>query len=397
MLSALSHREFRFLLSSDLATHIGHWVQQIAKGWLVYELTESPLQLSLVAIFSNISMLIWSPIGGALADRIERRTLLIGSQLLMMGLALMVAFLVLTDAIEVWHIYIAAAMNGAFFAINTPARQSMSYDIVGREHLANAVALTSLGSSSMRVVGPSLGGVLLATVDVEGAFFMQAVAAMTAMALAAMIHGRFRPSGGRERVSFRESLLTGLRYARTDRTIAMLLIFGLIAAVLAWPYIALMPAYTSEVLGLGATGFGFAMAATGAGAMVAALVIAATNLPRKGIILIVAQFGSGILLMLLAVTSIIPAGMAILVLLGTATTAQSALNQTMLQMNVQDEYRGRVLSLLMLTFGLQPLGLLPVGAMSERYGIEVGIFILGAVLASLVAAVSLFAGRVRRL
>ena len=101
--------------------------------------------------------------------------------------------------------------------------------------------------------------------------------------------------------------------------------------------------------------------------------------------------------MLLAVTSIIPAGMAILVLLGTATTAQSALNQTMLQMNVQDEYRGRVLSLLMLTFGLQPLGLLPVGVMSERYGIEVGIFILGAVLASLVAAVSLFAGRVRRL
>lgn len=394
--NALAHRDYRYLQAGSLSSQMGQWVQQLGQSWLVYHLTGSPLQLTLVAFFQGIAMLVLAPVGGNLADRLDRRKLMMSSQSCMTLVASLLFVLVATDAIRVWHIYLTSFISGALFSMNNPTRQTLVYDLVGREDLPNAIALNSVCMNTTRVIGPSLGGVLLSSVGVEGTYLGQAVGALFALWTTFMVRGgqrRTRPQSA----PFLEGMTSGFRYVRRDRTIATILSLTVLSAVLGWAYVQLMPAYSAEVLGLGKTGYGFLMTAVGVGSMASALALVAVDIRRKGIVLLGALLGIGLLLIALGFSSAVPFSVPILALLGACTASTLTLTQTMMQMNVQDEYRGRVISLHFFSFGLQPLGTLPAGAIAEHLGVGTAMIVLGATMTALATPFALLARRVRSL
>ena len=394
--SSFAHRDFRYLLTGTFLTQVGQWTQQIGQGWLVFELTESTFQLGVVVLFLGGAMLIFAPIGGALADRYDRTRLMFISQGFLMSAGLLLAILVVTDLIVLWHIYLASFMTGASFAVNGPARQSLVYDIVGERDLANAVALNSLAMSSMRVVGPSIGGAMLGTVGVEGTFFFQPGCYVGGMILALML--RIRPKGSMHRPPFLRSLADGVRYARANRTILLLLVTSTVSALFGMAYIHLMPAYAGDVLDLGGSGFGYLMMAQGVGGMIGAgAIVYAGDLPGKGRVFMLAIALMGGLLLVLAGVPVIPIAVLSLVGLGVGSTLVFSLGNTLIQLNVDDEYRGRIMSLYFMTFGLQPLGVVVFGGLAELLDLRISFALLGAIVLSAVAAIAVFSPRVRSL
>ena len=397
MLGSLSNRDFRYLQGSNLATQLGQWVQQIGRGWLVYQLTASPFQLGLVAFFSGFAMVVSLPFGGFLSDRFDRRRLLAISQVLLMAIAVAMAVLLYTDTIQLWHLYVTALLSGGVSSINNPTRQAMVHDIVGTKDLPAAVAVNSVTMNSMRVLGPSLGGVLLSSIGVGGTYMIQAVGFVAALMATLMIRPTHQTFDNKP-ASVVSSFTTGVKYARSDLTILMVLVIAFFSAMLAWPYLQLMPAYTTSRLGLGETGYGLAMAAVGLGAVIGSFFVAASAEGRhKGIILLVSFILTGVLQMLLGLSSIVALSVLLLLGVGTMTSVHSSLNQTVLQLNVKDEYRGRVLALFYLGFGLQPIGTLPAGTIGEHLGVHWAIFALGATMTLAGVCIALMSARVRRL
>ena len=397
MFRALRHRDFRYLQGGQFATHMGQWIQQLGKGWLVYQITESPMQLALVAFFQGMAMLFSSPIGGLLADRFDRRRVLYGSQGTLMVVALIVALLVITDVVQVWHVYLAALVSGAGFALNSPSRQSLVYDLVGKEDLPNAIALNSVSMNTTRVLGPTLGGVLLAVFGVEGTFLAQAGGYAVALLALVMMRGGSGTAHVTERVPMKESLVSGFRYVRRNRTIAVVLVGGFIGVILGWPYVYLLPALATETLGAGEKGLGIMMGAVGIGAIVGALYIAGSDGGHRGRQMLGAFLATGAGLVLLGIASGLPVALVILACIGLCNAISMASSQMLVQLNVEDQYRGRVISIYFLGFGLQPLGVLPAGAISEAFGVQVGLLVMGITMIVVMTGIILLMPRLRSL
>ncbi|MCL0102247.1 MFS transporter, partial [Dehalococcoidia bacterium] len=260
-------------------------------------------------------------------------------------------------------------------------RQAIVYNIVEKEDLPNAVALNSVVANATRIFGPALGGVLSQVIGVDGAFFFMAGCYVIGIATLTKI-GSAPPDRNSTGESFARSLVSGVQYAKKDRTVGLLLILGILAAILAWPYLQLMPAYTEEVLGVGRTGLGYAMASVGAGSVVGALYVAATasKLGKKGTVMVAGLIANGVLLVGLAFADSYVIAICILVMMGLVNAVHMSLNQILVQLNVQDEYRGRALALHFVGFGLQPIGALPAGAIGEIWGIQAAFLALGIAL-----------------
>lgn len=398
MLRALAHRDFRYLQAGTQASQLGSWIQMVARGWLVYQLTGSPFQLGLVTFFQGLATVVATPIGGTLVDRVDRRRLLVISQVALTTVALALAVLIAMQRIQLWHVYLSAFLTGGFFSINQPARQAMVYDVVGREDLANAIALNSITMNAARVIGPSLAGVLLAATGVQGAFFAQAGCLVIAAWTTVMMRRDQQSIQPRQKPPFFREMATGVRYAAKDRTVASLLLISLAAAVLAWPFLSLMPAYSSEVLNQGSAGYGFTMAAVGVGAVGGALfIVFASDVGWKGKLLLISLIGNGIVLIALGAHLPFALIMALLILTGVFNAIHMAINQTLIQLHVADQYRGIVSALHFLGFGLQPIGALPAGAIAERWGVQAGVLVLGVALVVSVGVVALFSRRIARL
>ena len=357
--SSLGHRDFRFLITGTFLTQVGQWTQQIGQGWLVFQITGSTLQLGIVALFMGGAMLFFAPIGGALADRFNRTRLMFMSQSVIMSAALVLAFLVVTDVVELWHIYVGAFITGGSFAVNGPARHSLVFDIVGGRDLQNAIALNSLAMNSMRVVGPSIGGVMLSTIGVEGTFFFQAACYVGGMVTALMLRTRPKQTES-QRPPFFHSLVAGIRYARTNRTILLLLTTTTVSALFGMAYIQLMPAYAGDVLELGGGGFGYLMMASGVGGVMgAAAIVFMGEFQQKGRALLSAVALTGVLVLVLGAWPILGIVIVALIGLGIGSSLNFALGNTLMQLNVDDEYRGRAQGLLGI---LGNSGLRPVAA-----------------------------------
>lgn len=397
LFSALAHRDFRYLAAGNLAASMGHWSQSLGQGWLVYELTRSPFQLGLISFAQGVPMFVTSPVAGALADRLDRKWMVSASQMVMALSSLLLAMLVLTDAVRVWHLYCLSALSGVLFGVNSPPRQAMVFDLVGREDLRNAVALNSISQNSTRVLGPSLGAVFLGTVGVEGTFFLQSGSYWVALATILMI----RSSSNAQRTPrepFLGSLADGVSYARRDRTITALLLISFISAVLGWAYMSLMPAYAGKVLGLGGTGFGLLMTASGGGALLGAFGLMAlgnTTWQGKALLLALAVAGLGqVVLGSLETLSVI---VLTVMALGFSSALLMALNGALVQMVVEDEYRGRVTALAFQVWGLVPMASLAAGAVAQQVGVQPVVLFLGALVTGLTVVVAAAYPQVRRL
>jgi predicted MFS family arabinose efflux permease len=385
-LRAFRHDDFRRFFTAQLIAQIGSWMQTVAQSWLVLTLTSSPLLLGLIGTLQFGPILLFSIVSGALADRLPKKRLLIVTQAVLGGQALLLGALVYVGHVEYWHVAVLATGVGLANVLDGPARQSLVAEMVGRADVSSAISLNSACFNAARIVGPSIGGLVIARYGVAPAFLMNAAGFVIAIAMMSTLRSRGLPqpgSGG----SVGQEILTGLRYVWRTREMVLALGLCFMVSFCVFNFTIYVPLVVRTVLGLGAEGFGFLMAALGVGAVSGALALGmAGPRPPRPLMFAAAALACGGLLGLSVVRSVWPA-IAMLFLTGFfGVIAVVACNTTM-QLASTDALRGRVMSIYTLVWGgVFPIGAFMVGAMSERWGVQRALATNGAIGLTGVAA-----------
>jgi MFS family permease len=381
-LGVLKNRNYLYLFLASAGGFIGMNMQMVARGILAWELTQSYTQSGLVILSFALPMLMFSLIGGAVADRVNKRNLQLVQQSLTGLLALITAFLVLTDTITIELLFIVGLVQGTFFAFGMPARTPLMAQVVGPERLMAAIALSVASMNATRLIGPAVAGVLIAIQGIEAAYFAQAAMYLVTVPLILLVPSRFGESideyesdgrGGwivRRRLGVVADIKAGLSYVAGDRTIRRLVVLGFIMTLFGMPYVMLLPGFADRDLGLRREAVGYFMAITGIGALFGSLLVAAfTEFDRKPLLQLLNALAAGIGLVLLGVLTIsfgIPGVIVALIILGFAFSAFQTLNNTMVVGASQPAYQGRVMSIYMLTFSAMPAMAVPLGIAADR-------------------------------
>lgn len=367
--SALRHRNFRLFFIGQSVSLIGTWMHSLAQGWLVLKLTDSAFYLSLVQAMGSLPILFLSLLGGVVADRVDKRNLLLVTQALSMAIALLLAVLVSTEMVTVWHVIAIATMLGVVNTFDIPGRQSFIVEMVGKEDLMNGIALNSAVFNGARIIGPAIGGLLIASAGLTACFYINA--ASYAAILVGLMMMRFEAAPPRrESHPMMKELKEGLAYVRHTPSLLYFILMVSITSLLAIPYIALMPVFARDVLGVGAKGLGIMMGSAGAGALGGALTLATIgSVRRKGMTAFSAAFISSAALLAFSFSRSYPLSCLLLVVVGWGMITQLATVNTLIQTDVPDDLRGRVMSLYTLVFlGFIPVGNLIVGTMAHYLG-----------------------------
>lgn len=394
---ALRHREYRVFWTGNFVSNIGSWMQNVAQGWLVLQITNSPFWLGLVGFAQQMPALVFSLLGGVIADRTSRRRMLLITQTSMMLLALVLAVLTNLNWITVRDIVLIALLAGTTMALNAPTYQSAIRDLVPREDTLNAIALNSIQFNLSRVLGPSLAGFTIAGLGVAACFYLNALSYVPLLFVIARVAFPARQS--REATSIRGDLAEGFRYVREHRTILVLVVLVAMVSMFGLPYLVMMPAFARDVLSVGAPGLGYLVAAAGAGALLGGIHLAMLKSHRRrGPVVLAATliFFAAILLFCLSRRPLLSA--LLLAVAGGAMVSSVATVNSLIQTLVPDSIRGRVLSMHTMAFlGFTPLGSLLVGALAEHWGAPTALA-LSSGFALAATAVILFSARaIRRL
>jgi len=371
-LRALRHRNFQLFFSGQLISLIGTWMQTVAQAWLVYRLTGSSLLLGSVGFASQFPVFLVAPLGGIVADHYNRQRVVIATQVSSMILAFMLAALTLTRTVQVWHIFVLAALLGVVNAFDIPGRQSFLVDMVGKEDLMNAIALNSSMFNGARIIGPAIAGILVARIGEGWCFFANAVSYIAVIAGLWLMRVN-PPSYADDRVSPLAHIIEGFRFvSRTAPIRAILLLLGLVSLV-AMPYTVLMPIFAHRVLHGGARELGVLMGATGVGALLGALTLAAkTGVHGLGRWVAFSCGGFGVSLILFSFSQHFWLSTGLLLPVGFFMMLQMSSSNTLIQAMVPDHLRGRVMAVYSMMFmGLAPFGALFAGALADRLGAPV--------------------------
>jgi MFS family permease len=367
--SALRHGNFRMYFAGQLVSQAGIWMQTIAQGWLVFQLTRSELALGLVACAAGISPLLLSPFAGVVVDRFPRRRLLLMTQTAQMTLTFLLTALILTEVIEVWHIIVAAFASGTINSLDAPSRQAFIKDMVGREDLSSAVTVNSMMMNGARVVGPGVAGMLLATLGAGWCFFVNGVCFMFALTVLTILKVP-NPVPGVGRGSPIQQMRDGIRYSRQNTTILPLLLLSSVASVFAVNMMTLLPAYADRVLNMPVDGLSRLTMAQGIGALCGATLLAMlVNRFGRGRVAIMMLMVLSAALILLAYSNALALSSLWVGVVGFCMTIFYININCMIQNEVPDAFRGRVLALYTFTWlGLTPLGALAIGWIANVIG-----------------------------
>ena len=389
---AFANRDFTRLWRANLGTMMSFWMQNVAQGWLVVEITGSPLILGTLAMIRAIPMLFLSPFGGVLADRVSRTKLLITSQLLFTVAGLSIGVLVATGAIEIWHLAVSSVLAGTSFAISVPARNALVSDLVPRRHVGNAIALTSTTMNASRIVGPALAGWLIGLIGVAGTYFVQTGGYVWGMLNVLSI--RAGDQHPRTRGSTFAALRDGFKFAFSTRPLAALLLLGLSPSLFSMPMVMILPIFVKQDLKAGSEELGLVLAAQGIGAVIGSIgVVAFAANRRKGPVAMISAAAFGALVMVLGLTRSPLAAGIVMAVAGFFSAVYMATNQTMIQLLAPNRLRGRVMSIWMLGWGLTPLGLMPLSIVAENRGMP-DAMVLGGGLSVAVVLFIMIWGRV---
>jgi MFS family permease len=377
-LRALNHRDFRLFWIGQSVSSIGSWMQSVGLSWLVLELTNSPFRLGLVSALQFGPVLLFSAVAGVVVDRTPKRRLVLATQMALMLPAFALAGLAWTGWVRYWHVAMLAGVIGLVNALDMPSRQSFLVEMVGRQDLLNAMALNSATFNAARVTGPAIGGLLIARYGTAIAFLLHALSFLAVvLTLAAVRAGsEARPRRG---TTIREELMDGVRYA--TRTPLVALILGLVFAVstFAMNHGVVVPLFAREVLHEGAHVFGLLMASLGAGAVVGAVMIATLGYGRPPLAAVVVP-GAGVALGIVSLAFVRHFALAALVLFLVGMMQiifQNGCN-TIVQVTVPDELRGRVMGVYMMVFaGATPLGASLIGSVAEGVGVPAACLVGG--------------------
>ena len=387
--SSLRHADFRYLWTGTVMMSAGQWVQQVTLGWLLYDLTGNSVLLGALNGLRALPFLVTGPMAGVAADRMDRRKLLIGTQWVLIATAVIFGGLVWSPYLHVWHIFVFTLITGVAWTITEPVRMSLIPSAVPKDELANAVAINSGGFNMMKVIGPALGGALIAWVGAAENFFVQAVA------YAGVLWMIYRMNVPPQRAEARHTsalanLKEGFAYVWSTPAVFALMALAYVPRIFAVPYQTLMPVFQKDVLKIGPEGLGLLMAAPGIGAVMAILTLASmgNRIKRQGRFLVGSIFVLGAAIMLFSQITWFPLALVTLVIVGMFQMFFLASTATMLQMIVPDELRGRVLSLYMLDRGFMPLGALFAGTSAHFIGAPTTVAIMGAIVIVLTALVA---------
>jgi MFS family permease len=364
---ALRHRNFRLFFGGQLISLIGTWMQSVAQSWLVYSLTGSTVLLGLVGFASQIPVFLLAPIGGVVADAVNRNRVVIATQTSSMVLASILAALTISGHIQIWQIFLLASLLGVVNAFDIPARQAFIVEMVGREDLVNAIALNSSMVNGARLVGPAIAGILVSLVGEGWCFAANAlsyIAVIAGLLLMDVPERIIQPQAG----SALRSISEGFGFvAATPPVRALMLLLGLVS-LMGMPYSTLMPVFADRILGAGAGGLGVLMGMSGAGALIGALALAAKRSLRglgRWVAWSSAAFGVSLILFSLSRTFWLSA--LLLVPVGCSMMVQMASSNTLIQSMIPDHLRGRVMSIYSMMFmGMAPFGALMAGALAHR-------------------------------
>jgi len=379
--------------------NIGAWMQGTAQGWLVLGLTNSPGLLGLVSAIQTAPTLFFSLFAGVLADRVDRRRLIVATQVAGALFATVLAILTTTGTVEYWHVLVLAFLAGTAASLANPAYQAIVSTLVPREAIGSAVALNSAQFNLSRVLGPALAGAVIAAGGIAVAFWSNAVALAVVALVLATLPIASQPQLVRVEASMWSNLLDGLRYARRERHVAMLVLLAAVPALFLLNYLVLLPVYARDILEIGAPGLGLLSGAIGIGALTGALSLALLR-PSGGSARL--MFGglaaASIALVVFALSGSVVVSVAALAVLGGCQVAYYATANTLIQVLVPGRLRGRVMSLYILTsWGMIPIGNLGAGVVAERFGAPLALAGGGIVTLLAVVVVMLAAPRVRDL
>jgi MFS family permease len=377
-LRALNHRDFRLFWTGQSVSSVGSWMQSVGLSWLVLELTNSPLRLGLVSALQFGPVLLFSAVAGVVVDRTPKRRLILSTQIALMLPALALAVLAWTGWVRYWHVATLAGLIGVVNALDMPSRQSFLVELVGREDLLNAIALNSATFNAARVIGPALGGLIIARYGTAIAFLLNVLSFGAVVATLTLVRSgsEARPRRG---TTIREELLDGVRYA--TRTPLVALILGLVFAVstFAMNHGVLVPLFAREVLHEGVHEFGLLMASLGAGAVTGAVALAVLAYGRPTLVAVVIP-GLGVAVGILGLGFVRHFALAAVVLFGVGAMQivfQNGCN-TIVQMTVPDELRGRVMGVYMMVFaGATPVGASLIGSVAEGVGVPAACIVGG--------------------
>jgi predicted MFS family arabinose efflux permease len=387
--SSLRHLDYRYLWTGTLLMSAGQWVQQVTLGWLLYDLTGNSMLLGALNGLRALPFLITGPMAGVAADRVDRRKLLLFTQWILILTALLMGVLVASPWFHVSHLFIFTVITGIAWTFTEPVRQSMIPSVVPKKDLVNAIALNSGGFNLMKVIGPALGGAMIALFGAADNFFVQAVAYVGVLFMIYLMH--IPPLGGEaKRSSAVANLKEGFAYVWSTPAVLALMALAYVPRIFAVPYQTLMPVFQKDVLGVGPEGLGMLMAAPGVGAVISVLTMAslANRLRRQGMMLVGSICVLGLCLILFSQITWFPLALATLVVAGAFQMFYLASTATMLQLLVPDELRGRVMSLYMLDRGFMPAGALFAGTAAHFIGAPMTVATMGTIVILLALVVA---------
>jgi MFS family permease len=367
--AALRHRNFTLLWSGLLVSNVGTWMQNVAQGWLVLQLTDSPLWLGLLGLSFAIPMIVFPLVGGAVADRVNRIRLVYLTQTGQMLVAIVLAILTWLNLVNVWWILIGSFLSATFLAFDNPTRQALIPDLVPRRDLLNALSLNSATYTGAALVGPALAGALLGPLGAGTLFFLNGIS-YGAVIIALGLMREVKTHAGGQHVNLGEAMLSGLRYAWHSHLIRALLILAALAAIFGRSYQNLLPIFARDIWSAGEEGYGLLLSAAGAGALVGAFGLASIkHVPCPGAVMITGGLIFTTSLIAFALSPTIGLGIVLLFVAGISATVFTTIIATFIQVATPNELRGRVMALYAITLiGLPSLGALATGSLAELLG-----------------------------
>lgn len=381
--SALQYRDFRLLWFGALTSTTGTWMQTVAQGWLVLQMTNSPFLLGVDGFLATGPMLLFSLFGGVIADRVERRKIMLLSQYLQMSFAFTLALLIYFGQVKVWHIFLMSFLTGSAQSFSGPAYISLLPLLVKRRDVANAIAMNSMQFNLARVIGPILAGVALATWGAAICFALNGVSFLAVIAALMLIRTPVIESKD-EKLGLLDDMRAGFAFVRERRKLLILTFLAFAGTFLGMPMVTFLPVVARSVFHLQATGYAWMVTVYGLGSVTGALIVAATaHAARKGSIALILQLSFACLLIAFAVSRSLPLSLTIAFFGGACIVGVISLYSSLVQLTTTDAMRGRVMSIFMLAFrGGMPLGNLIAGFVAQRWSISTALAINGVVLAA---------------
>lgn len=395
--SALAHRNYRLLWIGTLISNTGDWMDQIALNWLVIATSGSPFELALVNLCRGLPILLFTLVGGAMADRLERRRLMMVTQSCAMLLAFVLAAMIFSEQASIAMIMVVATGRGIVIAFNLPVRHSLIPELVPAADLPNAVALNSLTANTTKIIGPALAGLIIAWLGTGACFLLNGLSFIVVIwTLRAM---KFPPVVKAEtELSLGQSIVEGVAYVRKDTTVLLLLLIALVPTFFGQPYLTLLALFAHSVFDIGPQGLGLLTSCAATGSVCGALMLASfPRLAASGRAMLVFLIAFGVLLFAFALNPILALAPVLLLGVGAMQIAYNASNNTILQMRVPNHMRGRVMSMLLLNRGLVQLGAAMAAAVAGLIGPQYAVAMTAVVIVVFASTVSLRSRLIRKI